>query len=39
MPLKCKSKVRYRFKKGTKIRFAFCGNKVIEVKKFNPKLF
>ena len=30
MPLK--GRVRYRYKKGTKTRLAFRGNKVIEVK-------
>ena len=37
MPLRCKVKVRYRAKKIKNkrkyLRLAFCGNKVIEVKK------
>jgi hypothetical protein len=36
MPIKCPSgkKARFRFKKGTKTRLAFCNGKVMEAKDF-----
>ena len=41
MPLSCpgEQKARYRFKKGTNIRLAFCGNEVKEVKKMKVKSY